>query len=160
MVENTQKNINNFIDTNWIEIKDLDIIKLNAKFIEESEVLLEKNIDSIITEWYLWEMMTQKNISVERIEKQKKSLVELYERFFEGLKKVNYKWNVVICFPFWEMKWKYIYFTEIYDVVSSFCEIQPLFPNWYLLEGTKVWSLLYKRDKQLVWREIFKLILK
>jgi hypothetical protein len=34
--------------------------------------------------------MTQKNISLERINKQKESFKPLYEKFFAGLKKVNY----------------------------------------------------------------------
>lgn len=160
MVENTFNNINSFIKTKNIKLDDYSIIKLNAKFIEESEILSEKNVDSIVTEWYLWEMMTQKNISIDRIDKQKKSLVELYDRFFEWLKKINYKWNLVICFPFWEMNWKYIYFNEIYDLIKKYCIIENVFPTWYLLEPTKAWSLLYKREKQLVWREIFKLRIK
>jgi hypothetical protein len=34
--------------------------------------------------------MTQKNISLERINKQKESLKSLYEKFFAGFKKVNF----------------------------------------------------------------------
>jgi tRNA G10 N-methylase Trm11 len=123
-------------------------------------ILLDKNIDSIATEWYLGEMMTQKNISFDRIDKQKKSLIELYERFFKWLKEIKYKWNIVICFPFWEIKWSFIYFTEIYDILNKYCNIEQLFPTDFQLETTKFWSLLYKRDKQLVWREIFKLTIK
>lgn len=160
MVEITTNNINSFINIKNIKLEDFFIIKLNSKYIEESEILLEKNIDSIVTEWYLWEMMTQKNISMDRIEKQKISLLELYNRFFEWLTKINYSWNLVMCFPFWEMNWKHIYFTEIYEVLDKYCVIQALFPEWFKVETTKAWSLLYKRDKQLVWREIFKLKLK
>jgi hypothetical protein len=108
----------------------------------------------------LWEIMTRKNICIDRIDKQKKSLLELYERFFKWLKKIKYKWNLVICFPFWEMNWKYIYFSEIYSLLWKFCDIERLFPKWYEVETTKSGSLLYKRDKQLVWREIFKLKIK
>ena len=165
MVDSTTKNINSII--NWYTLnneKDLNvkfkIIKLNSKFIHESEILLENNIDSIVTEWYLGEMITQKNISYDRIDKQKKSLIELYERFFQWLKDISYKWNLVICFPFWEIKWSFIYFTEIYDIISKYCNIEHLFPADFELETTKSWSLLYKRDKQLVWREIFKLTMR
>jgi hypothetical protein len=35
-----------------------------------------------------------------------------------------------------------------------------MFPSQSEIETTKVGSLLYKRDKQLVWREIFKLTIK
>ena len=160
MVDNTTNNINWFINRQNIQLNNVEIIKLNSKFIHESEILLNKTIDSIVTEWYLGEMMTQKNISIDRINKQKDSLSELYDRFFTWLKNINYNWNLVICFPFWEMKWKYTYFTEIYDIIDKYCEIESLFPNNYLIESTKSGSLLYKRDKQLVWREIFKLKVK
>jgi hypothetical protein len=105
-------------------------------------------------------MMTQKNISIDRINKQKESLAELYDRFFTWLKQINYNWNLVICFPYWEMKWKIIFFTEIYDVLNKYCNIQNLFPKDYIIKPTENWSLLYKREKQLVWREIFKLKMK
>jgi hypothetical protein len=104
--------------------------------------------------------MTQKNISPERIEKQKKSLLDLYEWFFSGLNKLEFKWNIVISFPFWEIKSKYFYFNEIYDTIKKYCIIQKLFPTDIELYETKSWSLLYKRDNQLVWREIFKMKIK
>ncbi len=160
MVEHTKNNIINFCKKEDIELENFEIIKLNAKFIEESE-FFKKWVDSIVTEWYLWEVMTQNNISLDRIDKQKKSLLELYDRFFEWLKKIKYSWNLVICFPFWEMKWKYIYFTEVYDLLKKYCNIESLYPADYTeIQATKAWSLLYKRDKQLVWREIFKLTIK
>lgn len=160
MVENTINNINDFIKTNNLNLDDLKIIKLNSKFINESEILLEKKVDSIVSEWYLWEVMTQKNINIERINKQKISLLELYNKFFEWLKDIKYKWNLVICFPFWEIKWKKIFFEEIYNILNKYCIIENLFPNNYIITTTSSWSLLYKRTKQLVWREIFKLKIK
>lgn len=160
MVEHSRNNIFKFAQENNVILEDVEFIKLNAKFINESSILLEKNIDAIVTEWYLWEIMTQKNISIERIDKQKESLISIYEKFFENLKKIKYEWNIVICFPFWEISWKYIYFEEIYKTLSILCDIQPLFPTSFENITTKVWSLLYKREKQLVWREIFKLKIK
>lgn len=157
MVENSRNNINNFAKENNIILEDSDFIKLNAKFINESNILLEKEIDAIVTEWYLWEIMTQKNISVERIEKQKESLLSIYDKFFLNLKNIDYKWNLVVCFPFWEINSKYIYFEEVYKIINEFCDIQKLFPDNFENITTKAWSLLYKREKQLVWREIFKL---
>ena len=159
MVEVSSSNLKNFKKSSNIDTV-FQIEKLNSKFIEESGILRDEKIDSIVTEWYLWEIMTRKNISIDRIDKQKKSLLELYERFFKWLKKIKYKGNLVICFPFWEMNWKYIYFSEIYSLLWKFCDIERLFPKWYEVETTKSGSLLYKRDKQLVWREIFKLKIK
>jgi len=159
MVEVSSSNLKNFKKSSNIDTV-FQIEKLNSKFIEESGILRDEKIDSIVTEWYLWEIMTRKNISIDRIDKQKKSLLELYERFFKWLKKIKYKGNLVICFPFWEMNWKYIYFSEIYELLNIYCKIKDLLPNWFEVEATKSGSLLYKREKQLVWREIFKLKLK
>ncbi|MCD5385278.1 hypothetical protein LRZ95_01270 [Candidatus Gracilibacteria bacterium] len=160
MVENTINNINDFIKTNNLNLDDLKIIKLNSKFINESEILLEKKVDSIVSEGYLGEVMTQKNINIERINKQKISLLELYNKFFEGLKDIKYKGNLVICFPFWEIKGKKIFFEEIYNILNKYCIIENLFPNNYIITTTSSGSLLYKRTKQLVGREIFKLKIK
>ncbi len=160
MVEHSRNNIFKFAQENNTILEDVEFIKLNAKFINESSILLEKNIDAIVTEWYLWEIMTVKNISIDRINKQKESLISIYEKFFENLKKINYTWNIVICFPFWEISWKYIYFEEVYKTLSLLCDIQPLFPTQFENITTKAWSLLYKREKQLVWREFFKLKIK
>jgi len=82
MVEVSSSNLKNFKKSSNIDTV-FQIEKLNSKFIEESGILRDKKIDSIVTEWYLWEIMTRKNISIDRIDKQKKSLLELYERFFK-----------------------------------------------------------------------------
>ena len=131
---------------------------MNAKFIEESEYL--NKADVIISEWYLWEVMTKNNISKDRIDKQIESLSKTYEAYFAWLKKMNFKWNIVMCFPFWEIKWKYFYFDEIYKILEKYCNTESLLSDDIDLYSTKAWSLLYKRPAQLVWREIFKLTIK
>ena len=159
MVESSTNNIKSFIGSHIPNQEVLfQIEKLNSKFIHESGILESKKVDSMVTEWYLWEVMTRKNISLDRIEKQKKSLINLYEWFFKWLQTIKYSWNLVICFPFWEIKWKYVYFNEIYDILAKYCSIELLFPKKFTeVQTTKSRSLLYKRDKQLVGREIFKL---
>lgn len=134
------------------------IIFQNAKYIHEINFLWE--VDAIVTEWYLWEIMTKNNISLERIEKQRKKLSELYEWFFSGLKRLNFQGNIIICFPFWDMQWKFLYFEEIYDIITKYCTVEKLLPENIEFWVTKSGSLLYKRDEQLVGREIFCLQLK
>lgn len=138
---------------------DIQTEKLNAKFIHESQYF-DKWVDAIVTEGYLGEIMTKKNIAVDRIEKQRESLEKIYSAFFENLSKINYSGNIVISFPFWEIRWKYFYFEEIYKILAKYCEVQSFFPDDYQISATKSGSLLYKRDSQLVWREIFKLKMK
>lgn len=159
MVKTTSQNLEDFTEKNNIET-NYSIIKLNAKFINETPFFSEK-LDLIVTEWYLWEVMTKKNISLERVKKQKESLEKLYNAFFENLQKTNFKWNIVMCFPFWEINWKYHYFNEIINIFEkNNIKIEKIFKNPDFDLTTKTWSLIYKRNSQLVWREIFKLSLK
>lgn len=160
MVEESTKNISDFIEKNNLKNISKKFEKLNAKFINESSILKEKNIDLIVSEWYLWEIMTKKNISLDRIQKQKESLILIYKAFFENLTKTNFSGKIVICFPFWELKGKYIYFSEVLEVLKKYCKIEKIFKNPDFDLSSKTWSLLYKREKQLVWREIYKLSIK
>ncbi len=159
MVEAASKNLEDFSENNCIEY-DYSIIKLNAKFIDEAPFFCEK-VDLIVSEWYLWEVMTKKNISLERIDKQKESLKKLYESFFLNLTRTRFNWTIVICFPFWELKWKYIYFNDINRIFeNNNIKVENIFWNKDLNLSSKTGSLLYKRENQLVWREIFKLTIK
>ena len=160
MVDESRKNISDFISKNLLKNISFKIEKLNAKFINESEILQKEKIDLIVTEWYLWEIMTKKNISLDRINKQKESLLSIYSKFFENLAKVDFYWSIVICFPFWELNGKFIYFNEILEILNKFCVIENIFKNSEINLSSKSGSLLYKREKQLVWREIFKLKIK
>ena len=160
MVDESRKNISDFISKNLLKNISFKIEKLNAKFINESEILKKEKIDLIVTEWYLWEIMTKKNISLDRINKQKESLLSIYSKFFENLAKVDFSWKIVICFPFWELNGKFIYFNEILEILNKFCVIENIFKNSEINLSSKSGSLLYKREKQLVWREIFKLKIK
>jgi len=160
MVDESRKNISDFISKNLLKNISFKIEKLNAKFINESEILQKEKIDLIVTEWYLWEIMTKKNISLDRINKQKESLLSIYSKFFENLAKVDFSWRIVICFPFWELNGKFIYFNEILEILNKFCVIENIFKNSEINLSSKSGSLLYKREKQLVWREIFKLKIK
>ncbi len=155
MVQESKSNLWNLQSKfSWLNIQ---IIESDARDINENTFLQNNKIDSIVTEWFLWEIMTQKNINLDRINIQKNNLSKLYQKFFSGLKEIWFKWSIVICFPFWDIKWKYVFFEEIYEILNNYCETIPLFPLEFDFSETKSGSLLYKRQKQLVWREIFKL---
>ena len=158
MVQETKSNLWNLkpIFSNL----EVEVIEIDARDTDSNENLKNNKIDSIVTEWFLWEIMTQKNITSDRIDIQKNNLSKLYYKFFSGLKEVWFEWNIVISFPFWDVKWKYVFFEEIYEIVNDYCEVLPLFPSEFDFSETKSGSLLYKRQKQLVWREVFKLKLK
>jgi hypothetical protein len=81
--------------------------------------------------------MTKKNISIDRIEKQRESLEKIYSAFFKNLSKIKYSGTIVISFPFWDFKGKYIFFTEVYDTLEKYCDIQSLFPADFDIQSTK-----------------------
>ena len=154
-IEKTKLNIeyatNNF--KNNLTKSELKV--LDARGISSSPYL--KQSDAIVTEWYLGQIFQKYSITEKKISEEKSKLLDIYSHFFEWLKRAKYQGNIVICFPFWEIKWKYFYFSEIYDIVNKHCNIQSLLPKNIDMKVTKSWSLLYKRDNQIVGREIFKL---
>ncbi len=114
----------------------------------------------IVSEWYLGEIMMKESITVDRVKIERSKLTRIYDSFFHGLRNIGFQGNIVMTFPFWDIRGTYSYFTEIYDVIEDAgFEIIPLLPyDMNIL--TKKWSLLYRRPSQNVGREIIKLRLK
>ena len=157
-IEKTKLNIefakNNFRNNlNQSELKVLD-----ARGISSSPYL--KYSDVIVTEGYLGQIFQKYSITEKKISEEKEKLLDIYTHFFEWLKRAKYQGNIVISLPFWETKWKYFYFSEIYVIIEMYCNIQALLPKDSSIRPTKSWSLLYKRESQIVGREIFKLKMK
>lgn len=152
MVEASNKNIRNYIDK-WM---DVDISTHDAMKIWELDFLKNSSNITIVSEWYLGNIMTKWHVTEDKIKIERKNLSSLYEKFFSWLKKLNFKWPIVISFPFWQFKWKYYYFEEIYDIFKKYWfKPQKLLPENIEFRETRSWSLLYHRPNQQVWREIF-----
>ncbi len=160
MVKATNKNIEFIKDIFNNDLKTYEIINLDAKNIANWPILKNHTIWAIVTEWYLWEIFWKLSINLEKVEKQRIILAQIYEKFFFWLKKVWFTWNIVISFPFWEIRWKYNYFEEIYEILNEYCVISKFFPDNFEIIPSRSWSLLYKRPDQTVWREIFRLRIK
>lgn len=157
-IEKTKKNLH-FTKENFpIILKKSELLELDARGISSSPLL--KFSDSIVTEWYLWEIFQKYSVTEKKIEEEKERLLKIYTDFFYGLKKVSYKWTIVISFPFWEVRGKYYYFSEIYTLIEKYCKKEHLLPFHSEIKHTRSGSLLYKRPDQIVGREIFKLIMK
>jgi len=155
MVQASFSNLEKISETHPIEYA---IFHQDARFLHEIDIWNE--VDSIVTEGYLGEIMTQKNITLERIWGQRKKLSELYSHFFENLAKTDWKGILVISFPFWNFEGKHVYFEEIYTILKKYVIILPLLPEAISAQVTRSGSLLYKRKEQLVGREIFCLKMK
>jgi len=159
MVQASKSNLGN-LKSKFSSLK-FEIIEADARDTDKNPIIKNNKIDLIVSEWFLWEVMTQKNINMQRISIQRNNLEKLYEKFFAWLKQNSFYGNIVISFPFWNLAWKHIYLTEVYDIINKYCEVKALFPKEFVwFSETKSGSLLYKRDNQLVWREIFKLKIK
>lgn len=152
MVEASSKNTYLYIEK-WI---DLDIFQNDSAKIEKVNFLRNSNSITIVSEWYLGSIMTKWHVTEDKIKEERNNLLKMYSWFFNWLKKVNYKWVIVICFPFWEYKWKYIYFDEIYKLTKDlWFKTKKLLPEDIEFTETRSWSLLYHRPGQQVGREIF-----
>jgi len=160
-VENTKKtksNIDYAIKEFSNNIKNSEVISLDARGISSSSLL--KKSDSIVTEWYLWQVFQKYSITEKKIDEEKQKLLSIYRDFFLWLEKAKYSGIIVISFPFWEVYGKYHYFSEVYKVIEKHCKIEHLLPLHDTIKHTRIGSLLYKRKDQVVWREICKLTIK
>ena len=74
---------------------------------------------TIISEGYLGEVMSPRDITLDRVQSERRKLAHMYDAFFGGLKQAGYSGTIVMSFPFWNMHESYSYFTEIYDVIEK-----------------------------------------
>ena len=154
-IEKTKKNINYARKNFENRVKTAEVMTLDARWISSSPYL--KKTDIIVTEGYLGQVFLPHNVTHSKIQEVKKELLDIYEHFFTGLQKANFRWHIVICFPFWEIQGKYYYFSEIYDTIKKYGKTLPLLPRMEDIKHSKSGSLLYKRPGQVVGREIFKI---
>lgn len=157
-IEKTKENITYARKNFDNAVKTAQASMLDARWISSSPFL--KKSDAIVTEWYLGQVFQKYSVTEKKIDEEKVKLLEIYTKFFEGLSRANYSWIIVICFPFWEVHGKYVYFSEIYDLIKKHAKNLPLLPPHDEIKHTRSGSLLYKRTDQIVGREIFKLKIK
>lgn len=157
-IEKSKKNISYARKSFPNNVKTAEAIVLDATGISSSKFL--KKADCIVTEGYLGQAFLPHSVSQQKIAEEKKQLLEMYTKFFTWLQKANFYKPIVISFPFWEVQWKYHYFSEIYDLIKEYGKTLPLLPRIEDIKHTKSWSLLYKRPWQVVGREIFKIKIK
>ncbi len=144
----------------WIPTKDFRNMEIQVFELDATKIFRHfegKKFENtvIVSEGYLGEIMEKQSITIDRVKSERMKLMRMYDSFFHGLKNLKFAGSIVMSFPFWDVQWKFSYFTEIYEVIEdSGFEIVPLLPKdlWNLL--TKKGTLLYRRPGQNVWREI------
>lgn len=63
--------------------------------------------------------MSPRDISLEKVQSERKKLASLYNNFFAGLSHADFRSIIVMSFPFWNIHGTYSYFTEIYDIIEK-----------------------------------------
>ena len=114
---------------------------------------------NIVSEGYLGEIMQKDSITLDRVKQERAKLRNMYEGFFGGLEGLDFGGNIVMTFPFWDIRGTMSFFTEIYDVIGRHgFDIIPLLPvDTMRTLMTSKGSLLYKRPGQNVGREVIKI---
>lgn len=134
----------------------LDATKISKAFGENE---IPKNIN-IISEGYLGKIMKKDEINQDMVFAERRNIVRLYEKFFEELKKSDYKGQIVMSLPFWKVRDVYIYIENIVEILDkNGFKTENLLPRELNL-NTKNGSLLYRRENQNVGREIIKIVRK
>lgn len=134
-----------------------EIFELDARDIKKWIEKIRTNSPMIISEGYLGQVMSPRDITLEKVQSERRNLADIYSKFFVWLSNANYRGNIVMSFPFWNLHGTYSYFTEIYTIIEkSGFMVVPLLPEDFKLNTTKG-SLLYRRDSQTVGREIIKI---
>lgn len=101
-----------------------------------------KNVNVIVSEWFLWPLVSRKTKKHEYINNQKKVL-ELYKRFFDNVIAFWWKNNINLC----------ITFPYYLESDSNFLETELSFHIKNLWQKFFVPKTIYHRKKQLVWRK-------
>ncbi|GAB0174209.1 MAG: TRM11 family methyltransferase [Candidatus Altimarinota bacterium] len=173
MVHSSKKSLADFIEEEkiWQEriikaggVPTKDFRNLQTSIFEQDAARINLVKDSswvsqavIASEGYLGEIMSSKDINLERVRLERKKLSELYDGFFSGLKKLKFSGNIVMSFPFWNIEDRFVYFSEIYEILEKYgFRTIPLLPSHMKLNTMKG-SLLYRRSLQTVGREIIKI---
>lgn len=175
MVHASQDGLEEFIKTEliwqerirsagWNPTKDFSklmrqVFSLDAREVKTafSKYHIRKNV-TIISEWYLGEVMNPRDITLDRVKSERRKLTLMYNDFFAGLTKSDYDGIIVMSFPFWNIHGTYSYLSEIYEVIrKNGFQIESLLP-WNMWLCTREWTLLYRRENQTVGREIVKII--
>ena len=82
----------------------------------------------------------------------------IYKDFFRALSTADFKGNIVITFPFWDVNGKYVFFEEVQELIrASGFRTEALLPPGGAFLTTKYGTLLYRRVTQTVGREVTKI---
>ena len=100
------------------------VVELDARKIKDAAKKLGtpsgsfKDI-SIVSEGFLGDIMSARDVTLDRVQAERKKLAAMYAEFFRGLREADFQEVLVMSFPFWSIQGSYTYFTEIYDIIAK-----------------------------------------
>ncbi len=97
------------------QVFHLDAREVKTAFTKHN---VKKNT-TIISEGYLGEVMSPRDITLDRVQSERRKLANMYDAFFRGLFEVGYTGTIVMSFPFWNIHGTYSYLSEIYDIIRK-----------------------------------------
>ena len=155
MTESTNHALSDFRARSGLDF-EFETEPLDARYIDRAKSRLAGC--SIVTEGYLGEVLGKNSVTLDRISEQKRSLLVIYKDFFRALSLADFKGNIVITFPFWDVGGKYVFFEEIQEVIrAAGFRTESLLPSGGTFASTKYGTLLYRRVGQTVGREVTKI---
>jgi len=176
MVRMSEENLTAFVDEEklWQDRikkaggtpkRDAELIRSQVWQLDATEIVRAREVITdeekslrIVSEGYLGEIMSPRDISLDRVQSERRKLARMYDAFFAGITQANLCNTIVMTFPFWNIHGTYSYFAEIYEILERHgWTVSPLLPPAMRLNTTKG-SLLYRRDQQTVGREVIKIV--
>ena len=158
MVAAADKSMGEFAVKNDIDLDGLvfegDASKIAATIPEHMNI----TTTAIVSEGYLGDVLNARTITSDKIQEQCRKLARIYDGMFRDLRTIGFRGAIVICFPFWDLKGKNVFFADILPIIERYGFIrQDLLDETIPFKVTPNKSLLYKRPGQTVGREIYKL---
>jgi len=160
MVSASRENIEKFLTPE----QSLQTFLLDATRISTlPEVLKTRAIETssitIVSEGYLGNILSHATFQSFSVDREKESLMKMYQSFFGGLESVGVCHKIVMTFPFWEIGRKRFFLDMLPRLFERYgWEIQSILPEQlpnkqeYL---TPRGSMLYRRPGQFVGRELY-----
>jgi len=158
MVNVTKKSIADFVMKKDLKLGSLIFEADASKIATRLPDAIDIRTTAIVTEWYLGDVLNARTVSDEKIREQWRKLARIYDGFFRDLRTIGFRGDIIISFPFWELRGKNIFFEDITLIIDRYrFTPQPLLDDSIPFRPTPSGSLLYKRPGQTVGREIYKL---
>ncbi|EKD29453.1 MAG: putative DNA methylase, partial [uncultured bacterium (gcode 4)] len=120
MVDVTKKSIADFVMKKDLKLGSLIFEADASKIATRLPDAIDIRTTTIVTEWYLGDVLNARTVSDEKIREQWRKLARIYDGFFRDLRTIGFRGDIVISFPFWELRGKNIFFEDITLIIDRY----------------------------------------